>query len=109
MAQTDSAGKLVDAIGRSDHSVLYQLQPSSAPPVNESRSGSRRAANARNRTYAIVHKSGARSPQSRINRAIACPSSPIVVSVEQACHAGGRGFESRRSRFTKYLQIGMPC
>jgi hypothetical protein len=29
-------GKLVDAIGRSDHSVLYQLQPSSAPPINES-------------------------------------------------------------------------
>ncbi len=38
------------------------------------------------------------SPQSRINRAIARPSSPIVVFVEQACHAGGRGFESRRSR-----------
>jgi hypothetical protein len=38
------------------------------------------------------------SPQSRINRAIARQSSPIVVSPEQACHAGGRGFESRRSR-----------
>jgi hypothetical protein len=33
-----------------------------------------------------------------MNRAIARQSSPIVVSVEQACHAGGRGFESRRSR-----------
>jgi hypothetical protein len=61
-------------------------------------SGSRRAANARNRAYAIVHKPGVREPQSRMNRAIARPSSPIVVSVEQACHAGGRGFESRRSR-----------
>ncbi len=37
-------------------------------------------------------------PQTRMNRAIARQSSPIVVSVEQACHAGGRGFESRRSR-----------
>ncbi len=45
-----------------------------------------------------MHKSGAGSPQSRMNRAIARQSSPIVVSVEQACHAGGRGFESRRSR-----------
>jgi hypothetical protein len=33
-----------------------------------------------------------------MNRAIARRSSPIVGSVEQACHAGGRGFESRRSR-----------
>jgi len=98
LEHTDSAGRLVDAIGRSDHSVLYQLQPSSAPPVIESRPGSRRAANVRNRAYAIVHKSGVREPQSRMNRAIARPSSPIVVFVEQACHAGGRGFESRRSR-----------
>jgi hypothetical protein len=26
-----------------------------------------------------------------------------VVDRTFACHAGGRGFESRRSRFTKYL------
>jgi hypothetical protein len=61
MEHTDSAGNLVGAIGRSDHSVLNQLQPSSAPPVNESRSGSRRAANARNRAYAILRKSAARA------------------------------------------------
>jgi hypothetical protein len=60
--------------------------------------GSRRAANARDRAYAIVQKSAAREPQTRINRAIARQSSPIVASLEQACHAGGRGFESRRSR-----------
>jgi hypothetical protein len=29
MEHTDSAGNLVGALGRSDHSVLYQLQPSS--------------------------------------------------------------------------------
>ena len=46
----------------------------------------------------IIRKSDVRSPQTRMNRAIARQSSPIVVSVEQACHAGGRGFESRRSR-----------
>jgi hypothetical protein len=37
--------------------------------------------------------------QTRMNRAIARQSSLIVVSVERACHTGGRGFESRRSRF----------
>jgi hypothetical protein len=89
-----------DAIGRSDHSVPTNCNRRPLPPVNESRSGSRRAANARNRAYAILHKSGARSPQGRINRAIARQSSPIVVLAEQACHAGGRGFESRRSRTT---------
>jgi len=35
----------------------------------------------------------AEGPLNRMNRAIARQSSPIVVSVEQACHAGGRGFE----------------
>jgi hypothetical protein len=43
---------------------------------------------------------GRQKPESRINRAIARQSSPIVASLEQACHAGGRGFESRRSRLT---------
>jgi hypothetical protein len=40
-----------------------------------------------------------------MNRAITLPSSPIVVTPESACHAGGRGFESRRSRLLKSLQI----
>ena len=44
---------------------------------------------------------GANGPRSRMNRAIARPSSSIVVTVEVACHAGGRGFESRRSRCEK--------
>ena len=26
-----------------------------------------------------------------------------------ACHAGGRGFESRRSRLSKFLQTGIFC
>jgi hypothetical protein len=33
-----------------------------------------------------------------MNRAIPCQSWPIVATAEVACHAGGRGFESRRSR-----------
>ena len=37
---------------------------------------------------------------SPMNKAIARQSSPIVVLMEQARHAGGRGFESRRSRLT---------
>jgi len=40
----------------------------------------------------------AKGSQTSMSRAIARQSSPIVVSVELACHAGGRGFESRRSR-----------
>jgi hypothetical protein len=42
-----------------------------------------------------------------MNRAIARQSSPIVASLEQACHAGGRGFESRRSRLSKCLQMNI--
>ena len=40
----------------------------------------------------------ARSPKSRMNRAIPRASSSIVGIREPAGHAGGRGFESRRSR-----------
>jgi hypothetical protein len=40
-----------------------------------------------------------------MNRAIARQSSPIVASLEHACHAGGRGFESRRSRLLKCLAV----
>jgi hypothetical protein len=47
----------------------------------------------------------AADPQHCMNRAIARRSSPIVVTREVACHAGGRGFESRRSRLAKDLQI----
>jgi len=36
--------------------------------------------------------------ETRMNRAIRRQWSPTVVSLEGACHAGGRGFESRRSR-----------
>jgi hypothetical protein len=47
-------------------------------------------------------------PQTRLNRAIARLSSSIVVTAEQACHAGGRGFESRRSRLSKFLLTRLP-
>ena len=34
---------------------------------------------------------------------------PGVVGPASACHAGGRGFESRRSRLSKCLQISTSC
>jgi hypothetical protein len=40
------------------------------------------------------------------NDAVQRRSSLSVVVSDSACHAGGRGFESRRSRFSKCLQIG---
>jgi len=51
----------------------------------------------------------AKDPIHRMNRVMARPSSSTVVTIEVACHAGGRGFESRRSRLSKCLQIGDLC
>ena len=54
----------------------------------------------------VKRTTGVRSQDSvegRENRATARQSSRIVASMEQACHAGGRGFESRRSRLKKCL------
>jgi hypothetical protein len=98
MEQMDSAGNLVGAIRRSDHSVLYQLQPSSAPPVRRVALGQQKGSKRSKSSLCNLVQISRQRPQSRMNRAIARQSSPIVVFVEHACHAGGRGFESRRSR-----------
>jgi hypothetical protein len=43
--------------------------------------------------------------RNRANQGVLQPSALVDVAAEVACHAGGRGFESRRSRFLKRLQI----
>ena len=69
-------------------------RPRLEPATSGQQKGSKRSKSSlRNRPQISVD-----GPQARMNSAIARRSSPIVVSPEQACHAGGRGFESRRSR-----------
>jgi len=81
-----------------DHSVLYQPQPR---PLRRSTSRARAAEGQQTAEVEPTQSCANQTPgpQRRMNRAIARQSSPIVVFAEQACHAGGRGFESRRSRF----------
>jgi hypothetical protein len=68
-----------------------------------------------------VHPAGGRrklppepgKPRKIMSECLALPGDPRLSppnpeTPRPACHAGGREFESRRSRFTKYLQIGMP-
>lgn len=87
MEHTDSAGNLVGAIGRSDHSVLYQLQPSLRSAGKRVALGQQKGSKRSKSSLCNLAQISRQSPQSRINRAIARQSSPIVVSVEQACHA----------------------
>jgi len=49
------------------------------------------------------------SPKSPANDVVRSGSSTTYAVPDSACHAGGRGFESRRSRFSKCLQIGTSC
>jgi hypothetical protein len=71
---------------------------------NVQRLGSRKGSKRSKSSLRDRAQNNANGSQARMNSAIARRSSSIVVSVEQACHAGGRGFESRRSRLLKPLQ-----
>ena len=64
--------------------------------------GSKRAANVRRRPMEECRFAPGEGREAAANRANMGRSSPIVVTGEVTCHAGGRGFESRRSR--PYLQ-----
>ena len=76
------------------------------PPGAGRFSGSRRAANAEIEP-AQSCMNQRRRPAARVNRAIARQSSPIVVSMEQACHAGGRGFDARHIQFYRPSEWGL--
>ena len=66
--------------------------------------GSKRAANGQQTSeIGVAQPRGmsSRAAESRMNKAIARQSSSTVVTLEPVCHAGGRGFESRRSRYER--------
>jgi hypothetical protein len=75
----------------------FEIEPRGAGSSGDQRgqqTGSKRLKSA-----SLNHaESIARGSKSRMNRAPSRPSSSIVVILELACHAGGRGFESRGSR-----------
>jgi len=72
---------------------------SNAPTALPTRQPGQQTGSKRLKSASLNHAGSiAERSETRMNRAIARPSSPIVVTLELACHAGGRGFESRRSR-----------
>jgi hypothetical protein len=74
---------------------VHEGPPWHPPPVPKVGSGQQRGSKRRKSASLTMRSHITRRPESRMNRAIARPSSPVVVTLEPACHAGGRGFESR--------------
>jgi hypothetical protein len=66
-----------------------------------------RGPNAARWIYAAMRSDLARDTKRAANDIDRATSLPDVDAPEAACHAGGRGFESRRSRLETLLQIGI--
>jgi hypothetical protein len=88
------------------------LLPSHGAPIpaaRHCRSALARAANGQQTSLTGFRqhaKSNREKPRKPHRRAISRPSSSPVATLQAACHAGGRGFESRRSGLLKCLQAG---
>jgi len=100
--------KQLAAGGRDEN---HDRHPAQIPIVSQRDNGASRAhpAGSRRRLPQAPAKPARRRFESPARPGNPRRSPPKPARPRPACHAGGRGFESRRSRLAKCLQIGTKC